>query len=60
MVAALATIDLGGPVNAIFDSVDPIKSSIGEITAALEKAQAWVTQGKEIEAAISQAFDSLG
>ena len=58
VVAALATIDLGGPVNAIFDSVDPIKSSIEEITAALEKAQAWVTQGKEIEAAISQAFDS--
>lgn len=58
IVATLREIDLGGPVNAIFDSVDPIKSSLEEIGAALQAAQAWVAQGKQLTAAISVAFDT--
>lgn len=58
IVATLREIDLGAPVNAIFDSVDPIKSSLEEIGAALQAAQAWVAQGKQLTAAISVAFDT--
>ena len=58
VVAALATIDLSGPVKRHLRLCGPHQVQHREITRCPEKAQAWVTQGKEIEAAISQAFDS--
>ena len=58
IVATLSSIDLGGPLNTLFDSIDPVKAKLEDIAAVLQQAYAWVEQGRQIDSAISIAFDT--
>lgn len=58
IVTKLRETDLEDALDAIFDAIDPAKASVDQLNAALAAAQAWIEQGKQLRAAISEMFDS--
>lgn len=58
IVTRLQGTDLEDAVDAIFDAINPAAASLDQLNAAIAKAQAWIAQGEQLRAAISETFDS--
>lgn len=56
MLATLQKVDIAPSIDAMLDGLDPLKSSIDEINAALERAVAWGPAGEALAASIDSAF----